>query len=217
MITLKYEARDPQVSPKALRQASRVPVVLYGRVHKSETGSVAELDFERAFAQAGESQIISLEANGETHEALVHDVQFDAVTDRPVHVDFYVVEKGRKVQVHVPLTWVGVAPAEKELHGNVVKIMLEVEVEALPKDLPSHLDADLAMLKDFNSQIHAKDIVLPAGVTLVTEPEEVVALAEAAVEEDLSVPVEGPDLTKIAVEEKGKKEEEGAEGDAEAK
>ena len=211
MISLKYEARTGKAA--SLRKGKRVPVVLYGRVHKAEQGSIAELDFERAFSQAGESQIVSLEGPNGTEEALFHEVQFDAVTERPIHVDFYVVEKGRKVQVHVPITFIGIAAAEAELHGNIVKIMHEVEVEALPKDLPQHLDADLALLVDFQSQIHASDLKLPAGVELITAPEDVVATAEMAVEEDLSVPVTGPDLAAIEVsDEKGKEAVEAAEG-----
>jgi large subunit ribosomal protein L25 len=214
MVKLSYEARDPKASLSALRKEGKVPVVLYGRKHEAEMGQIDTKAFGKVFAQVGESQIISLTGPSGEHEVLVHELQLDPVRDFPVHVDFLVIEKGRKVEVSVPLSFIGVAPAEKELHGNVVKIMHEVEIEAMPKDLPSHLDVDLALLVTMESQIHAKDIVLPAGVALKTDPDEVIALAEMAVEEDLSAPVEGPDLAKIAVEEKGKKEEEGAEAAA---
>lgn len=210
MVKLSYEARDPKASLSVLRKEGKVPVVLYGRKHEAEVGQIDLKAFGKVFAQVGESQIISLTGPSGEHEVLVHELQLDPVRDFPVHVDFLVIEKGRKVEVSVPLSFIGVAPAEKDLHGNIVKIMHELEIEAMPKDLPSHLDVDLALLVTMESQIHAKDIALPAGVTLKTDPDEVVALAEMAVEEDLSVPVEGPDLAKIAVEEKGKKEEEAA-------
>ncbi len=210
MVKLSYETRDPKVSLSALRKGGKVPVVLYGRKHEAEMGQVELKAFCKVFGKVGESQIVSLEGPTATHEVLVHELQLDPVRDFPVHVDFLVIEKGRKVEVAVPLNFVGVAPAEKDLHGNIIKTMHEVEIEAMPKDLPAHLDVDLSILVDFNSQIHARDIALPSGVVLKTDPDEVVATAEEAVEEDLSVPVEGPDLAAIAVEEKGKKEEEGA-------
>lgn len=210
MVKLSYETRDAKASLADLRAAGKVPVVLYGRKHESEMGTVDAKAFGKVYAQVGESQIVSLEGPSGEHEVLVHELQLDPVRDTPVHVDFLVIEKGRKVEVSVPLNFIGVAPAEKELHGNVVKIMHEIEIEAMPKDLPSHLDVDLGLLVNFESQIHARDIQLPSGVSLKTDPDEVVATAEEAVEEDLSAPVEGPDLGKIEVEEKGKKEEEGA-------
>jgi large subunit ribosomal protein L25 len=215
MVKLSYETRDAKASLAALRKEGKVPVVLYGRKHESELGAVDAKAFGKVFAQVGESQIVSLEGPSGEHEVLVHELQLDPVRDTAVHIDFLVIEKGRKVEVSVPLNFIGVAPAEKELHGNVVKIMHEVEIEAMPKDLPSHLDVDLSLLVDFSSQIHASDIALPSGVELKTSPDEVVATAEEAIEEDLSTPVEGPDLANIEVEEKGKKEEEGAEGAAE--
>jgi large subunit ribosomal protein L25 len=214
MVKLSYETRDAKASLRELRMAGRVPVVLYGRKHASELGSVDAKAFGKVFAQVGESQVISLEGKDGEHEVLVHELQLDPVRDTPVHIDLLVIEKGRKVEVSVPLNFVGVAPAEKELHGNIVKIMHEVEIEAMPKDLPSHLDVDLSLLVNFESQIHAKDIALPSGVELKTSPDEVVATAEMAVEEDLSAPVEGPDLANIEVEAKGKEAEEGAEGAA---
>jgi large subunit ribosomal protein L25 len=216
MVKLAYETRDAKASLADLRKAGKVPVVLYGRKHESEMGAVDAKAFGKVYAQVGESQIVSLEGPSGEHEALVHELQLDPVRDTAVHVDFLVIEKGRKVEVSVPLSFVGVAPAERDLHGNIVKVMHEVEIEAMPKDLPSHLDVDLSALVDFDSQIHVRDIALPEGVTLKTDGDEVVATAEEAVEEDLSAPVEGPDLAGIEVEEKGKKDEEGAAAPAEA-
>ena len=210
MVKLSYETRDAKASLADLRKAGKVPVVLYGRKHESELGAIDAKAFGKVYAQVGDYQVVSLEGPTGEHEAHVHELQLDPVRDTAVHVDLLVIEKGRKVEVSVPLNFVGVAPTEKELKGNVVKIMHEVEIEAMPKDLPSHLDVDLSLLVNFESQIHAKDIQLPAGVSLKTDPDEVIATAEMAVEEDLSAPVEGPDLSNIEVEEKGKKEEEGA-------
>jgi large subunit ribosomal protein L25 len=145
------------------------------------------------------------------HETLIQDVQFDPVSERPIHADFYVVEKGKKVNVNIPLSFIGVSPAEKTLGGVLIKVMHELEIEAMPKDLPHELEVDISSLTDFDSQIHAKDIKLPNGVELLTEPEEVVALVQAAKEEDLTSAPESVDMSSVEVEQKGKTEEESAE------
>ena len=166
--------------------------------------------------KAGESSVITLTGAGEDVEALVHDIDFDPVTDIPRHADFYVFEKGHKIQVNIPIEFVGVAPAVKDLGGTLMKVLRELKVEAMPKDLPHEIKVDVSSLATFEHQILAKDIVLASGVSLVENPEEVVALVAEAKEvvEEETAPV---DLSAIEVEKKGKKEEEGAEAPAEEK
>jgi large subunit ribosomal protein L25 len=99
----------------------------------------------------------------------------------------------------------------KELGANLVKVMYEIEIEAEAMHLPHEIEVDISVLKGIDQSIAAKDIALPAGVTLVTKPEEVVALIAEHKEEE-EVPVEGPDMEAIGIsEERGKKEEEGGE------
>ena len=146
---------------------------------------------------------------GELLPTLIHEVNLDPLTSKPRHVDFYAVTKGEKVEVAIPLEFVGVSPAV-EAGANLVKVMHEVEVEADPMNLPHDIPVDLSVLKAINDRIHARDLVLPAGVELVGEPEEVVALVQEVVEEKVE---EAPaDISAIEVEKKGKEEapEEGA-------
>jgi large subunit ribosomal protein L25 len=105
-----------------------------------------------------------------------------------------------------PLVFEGVAPAIKELAGTLTKVLHEVEIEAKPADLPHELTVSIDSLVDFDAKVVAKDIKLPAGVTLITDPEEVVALVSEVKEEVEAAPV---DLSAIEISvEKGKKEEE---------
>ena len=93
-----------------------------------------------------------------------------------------------------------------------MKVLHQIEVEADPMSLPQHLSVDLSVLAQVNDQIHVRDVVLPAGVTLVTSADDVVALAQEVVaEEEAATPV---DISSIEIEKKGK--EEAAEGEAEA-
>lgn len=213
MIELKAEIRDKAEDNKKLRTDGYVPAVFYGAKEESTSVKITETDFSNVYDKAGESTIINLNDGTTEHEALIHDVQFDAVSGRPVHVDFYVIEKGKKVTVDVPINFVGVSPAEKTLGGVLVKVVHEVEIEALPKDLPSELEADISTLVDFESQLKASDIKLPEGVELQVALDEVIALVQEPKEEEEPEDTE-PDLDSIEVEEKGKKDEEAEGGDA---
>ncbi len=136
------------------------------------------------------------------------------VTGKPIHADFYVFEKGKKIKVDVPLEFVGTAPAIKELGGTLIKVLHTVEIEALPKDLPHGIEVDIASLVNFDSVITAKDIVLPAGVELAISDEDIVASVSEPKEEveEVSAPI---DLSTIEVAKKGKEAKEGAGEEAE--
>jgi len=205
-IALKAAKRAIEEKLHKIRQDGNIPAVFYGPKEASTPITLSEVEFVKAWRKAGESSIIALEADGETHDALIQEVDVDPVTGKVRHADFYIVEKGKKVQVNVPLVFEGVAPAIKELAGTLTKVLHEVEIEAKPADLPHELTVSIDSLVDFDAKVLAKDIKLPAGVTLITDPEEVVALVSEVKEEVESAPV---DLSAIGISvEKGKKEEE---------
>ncbi len=212
MITLKAQLRDQSVSPEAIRKAGQMPAVFYGKKEPSTSISLNMVDFLKVWKQAGESSVVVLETPEGEKESLIHDIDFDPVKGTPRHADFYVFEKGHKVEVEVPLEFDGVSLAVKDLGGTLVKVIHALKIEAMPKDLPHDLKIDVTPLVDFHSHVLAKDIVLPAGVTLLENPEEVVALvAEPRQEKEEEVaPI---DLEAIEVEKKGKDEvvEDGAE------
>lgn len=206
MLKLKAVKRDVAEKPEEIRESGAIPAVFYGPKESSQAITVKALEFDKVFKEAGESTVVVLEVDGTEHETLIHDVAYHPVRGTVSHVDFYVIEKGKKVQVNVELTFEGVSPAEKTLGGTLVKVMHEVEIEAMPKDLPHEIVVSVESLVDFDSKITAGDIVMPAGVTLLTDPEEVVALVQEAREEsdEPSAPI---DISSIEVEKKGKKEE----------
>ncbi len=205
-ISLKATKRDLAVKLHNIRKEGNIPAVFYGPKEASTPITLSEVEFVKVWRKAGESSIIALEAEGETHDALIHEVDVDPVTSKVRHADFYIVEKGKKVQVHVPIVFEGTAPAVKELGGTLTKVLHEVEIEAKPADLPHELVVSVDSLVDYEARVIAKDIKLPSGVTLITDPEEVVALVSEVKEEVEAAPV---DLSAIEISvEKGKKEEE---------
>lgn len=201
--------RDVKVNPKMIRRAGRIPAVFYGNKKESTAISVDAPAFKKVYDDAGESTIISLKTPSGTLDALIHDVALDPVIGNPIHIDFYVVAKDQKLQVDVPLEFIGVAPAEK-LGGVVMRTMHELRIEALATKLPSHITVDLSKLVDMESSITVADLDLGEGVkVLVPLTETVAGVTEPQKEEEIvATPV---DLSQIEVEKKGKKEEEGAE------
>lgn len=203
---LEVTKRDQRSKPKALRRAGLIPAVFYGRQHVSTPIAVSRRHFEKVWRLAGENTPLLIKGDFGSIDALIHQVDFDPVTEAVRHVDFYAFEKGQKVKVKVPIFYEGVSPAVKELGGTLVKVMHDIEVEAEPRDLPRGVVADISKLVDFDSQILAKDAVLPAGVALVTSAEEVLALVVPQKEEE--VVTAGPvDLSAIEISEKRGKEE----------
>lgn len=210
-ITLKVEKRDIKTDVDALRQAGRIPAVFYGKKEASTPISIASVDFVKAYKAAGESTVVILQGEGIDVESLIHDMDLHPVTGKPLHADFYVFEKGKKIKVGVPLDFVGVAPAVKELGGSLIKVLYDIEIEAFPKDLPHKILVDISTLLDFKSVIAAKDIKLPEGVALAVNPDDIIcSVAEPKEEvEEVAAPI---DLTTIEVAKKGKEAKEGAEG-----
>ena len=209
MITLNAEARDMKVKPESLREMGKMPAVFYGPKEKSTSITVSMVEFIKTYKKAGESSVIILKEGNTEHEALIHDIDVHPVTGAPRHADFYVIEKGKKVKVNIPLVFEGVSPAVKDKGAILVKVARELEIEAGARDLPHELKVDISSLVEFSSTITAKDIKLPAGVTLVSGAEEIIAsVAEAKEELEESKPV---DMSAIEVTKKGKEAKEGAE------
>ncbi len=217
MFALKAEKRAAvgTAAVKSLRKAGKLPAVLYGAKEEATSIALSKRDFDKVFRDAGETSVISISGLGEEKEALIYDVDTDPVTGVVRHVDFYAVEKGKKIEIEVPLEFVGVSAAMKDLGGGLVKVLHAIEIEIEPRNIPHSIAVDISPLVDFSSQIFAKDVVLPAGATLVTKPDEVVALVAEAKEEVEEVPA-AIDLSSIEVEKKGK-EEDAEEGATEAK
>ncbi len=215
VVTLAVEKRDPNgASAHAVRREGNVPGVVYGPHKEATPISINGRVFEKVFRTAGESSIVSLTGLGEAVPTLIHEVDLDPLTSVPRHVDFYAVTKGEKVEIKIPLTFVGESPAVKA-GANLVKVFHEIEIKADPMNLPHEIEVDLTKLAVIGDQIHAKDLPIPADVELMTGADEVIALLQEVVEEKIEE-VAPADLSSIEVEKKGKEEAEGASAEGEA-
>jgi large subunit ribosomal protein L25 len=190
-----------------LRAKGSMPAVVYGPKQESLSITLNLREFEKVYKDAGESSVVSIMLDGAIIPTLIHEVDHDPVTSVPRHADFYAIVKGQKVKVKIPLEFTGESEAVKA-GANLIKTMHEIEVEADPMNLPHELPVDISKLAAVGDQILAQDIMLPSGVLLAENPEEVVAIAAEAKEEVVEeVPV-AVDMTQIGDSvERGKKED----------
>jgi large subunit ribosomal protein L25 len=157
------------------RKAGQIPAVIYGHGVKSEPLYVGAKDFSKVFGEAGESTLITLEIDNKKRNVLIHDVARDPLSEQFLHVDFYQVKMDEKLKAKVPLNFIGESNAVKAEAGVLVKNLQEVEVEALPKDLPHHLDVDIGALQTFEDHVFVKDLNVSDSVKILAEADEIVA------------------------------------------
>lgn len=191
---------------KALRKSGFLPAVLYGEAVQTQSLAVSRLDFEKAYRQAGESTLLALVLEGKTHSVLIHDVAYDPLRGNPIHADFYAVRMDRVIRTAVPLQFIGDAPAVKNEEGVLVKVLYELEVEALPQNLPHELIVDIRALNAIGAKLFVKDIVLPEGVKIMVDQEDILALIEAPRAETEVVAEETP-VIEVKTEREIKQEE----------
>ena len=208
MITLKANKRDikdKKMSVSKIRENGNIPAVVYGPKFANTNIALNYQEFVRTYNKHGETTLISLDIDGQVVPVLVHDLDLHPVSNKVNHIDFYAVEAGKKVDANVPIEFVGESAAIKA-GAQLVKVLHEIEVEALPENLPRFIEADLSIIETVEHAIHIKDLKFPEGVECKLDGDEVVASAVEYKEEVEQAPI---DLTKIEVEKKGKVEEEG--------
>ena len=214
MNTLSAEPRS--ITGKAAQELlaqDLMPAVVYGPKQDSTPITISLSGFKRLLRESGESGVVDLTGLGSPMQVLVHEVDRDPVTSQPRHADFYAIEKGAKVEVAIPLSFINESPAVKG-GASLVKVMHELEIEADPSKLPQEIEVDISVLENIGDQIHVKDIKLPAGVVSKADDEDVIVLVQEVVEETEEAPA--LDMSAIEVEQKGKGEEGAAETEPEA-
>jgi len=197
---------------RALRDAGFVPAELYGRDFENMHLSISEKDFNKIFKEAGESAIVNLSIGAEKIPVLIHDALTDPLTGRIFHIDFYRVRMDEKTEVPVEIEFVGEAQAVKEKKGILIKAIQEVEVRALPADLPHSIEIDVSGLAEIGDSIHVKDIKPMKGVEILAEPEAVIATITPIVEEVVEEKPMSVEDVKVEGEEKKTEEAESGEG-----
>lgn len=171
---------------KNLRKQGIIPAHVFGNKVKTISIQVNGADFLSVYEKVGETGIIDLTINGLSSDAsaksggkkpvLVRNIQTHPVTDDTLHIDFYQVNLTEKVKVNVPLEIIGEAPAVEKKIGLLLTPISEVEVEALPGDLPDNVEIDVSKLGNIGDEIKVKDVnVDRSKIQIITDEEQIVA------------------------------------------
>lgn len=205
MLELKIQKRDILGKKvRTLRNDGLIPAELYGNRKENSHVMVDEREFIKIYKEAGESLVITLDLNGEKVPALIYGADFDPLGQKYLHIDFYAVKMDEKIITEVPVEFIGESPAVKG-GGVLVKSMQEIEVEALPADLPKSVEADLSVLNQIHDVISVKDLKLSDKIKILSDAEAVIAtVVEVAKEEE--APVMSVEDVKVEGEEKKKEE-----------
>lgn len=214
MIELKAQPRTLLGSKvKTLRKKGYLPGVVYGEGVESQPIAASFIDFERVLKQAGVSTLVALDVGGKKYNVLIHDIAYHPLKGSPIHADFYAVRMDKVINATVPLEFIGESSAVKSDGGVLVKVMHEIEVEALPQDLPHELRVDLGLLLAFESKILVKDISFPKGVKTTADADEIIALVEAPRSVEEETPVVAT-VAEVKTEQEAKREAKSAKEEA---
>jgi len=155
----------------SLRKQGITPANIYGKNIKSAAVQVNVKDFIQVFKQAGETGLVELQLEDKKLPVLIHNIQVDPITEEPLHVDFYQVNLKEKVNAAVKLDIIGESVAVKDKIGVLLNLLSELEVEALPGDLPEKINVDVSILKAVGETIKVKDLKLSDKVKIITDGE----------------------------------------------
>jgi large subunit ribosomal protein L25 len=208
---------------KQLRKEGWVPGVMYGHGFESVALQFEERNLTRLLSRVGGSQLIQIDVEGakESEMALVRDVQRDPIRGSVLHVDFYRVQMTERLTAEIPLVLEGESPIIGRHEGILLQGLSTVEVECLPGDLVDAIAVDLADLLEIDDSIHVRDLAIPSGIDVLTDPDElIVRVAPLAEEEVIEEIVEeellpGEEVEVIAEGEEGEEEEAAGEGEEE--
>ena len=198
---------------KALRRSGITPIHVYGQGGPSLSLQSDTYDLVHALGVVGQTSPLTVQAGGDEHFVMVQHVQRHPVSERLLHVDLLRVSRTQRIHASVPLHFEGEATGARASNAMLSEDLHEIEVEALPTDIPHSIAVDLSALSEPHSVIHAGDLQLPANITMVTDPNAYVARiisrevapeeeeAEAATEGEAEAPASGEESTASTEEE----------------
>lgn len=184
---IKAETRKPgsRNANQRLRRGGMIPAVIYGHGEEPETVAVSLHDMALALQHL--AHVVNLQINGQEHQYLIKDVQYDHLQKTPIHVDLMRVDPNERVQVKVPIILRG-TPKGVQAGGALTQMLTELNVECRLLNIPTELRVRIDHL-EINGTLHVKEIELSADVTSLHEPEDVVVVVQpprtmAAAEEE---------------------------------
>ncbi|MGB9911658.1 MAG: 50S ribosomal protein L25 [Microgenomates group bacterium] len=175
---------------KKLRKEGILPANIFGAKIKSLAVQLPLKEFMDVYKKVGETGIVELKVEGEkeVRPVLIHNLHFDPITDLPLHVDFRQVSLKEKITTNIPVEVVGESPAVAQKIGILVQILNEIEVEALPGELPEKFIVDASQLKEVDQAITVADLKIPEGIKILTSPQQILVKIEPPAKEEVTAP-----------------------------
>ena len=185
---------------RKLRQAGSFPAIIYGHGREPQSLSLNTRDFERLLGTISvSSTVIELTVEGKTARTLIREIQRHPFKRSIIHVDFQELVAGEKMNVSIPLRFVGTADGVRNSGGILEETMHQVHLRLDPANIPDHIDVDVTPLTVGHS-FHIRDLKLPEGVTVLDEPGATVCVVSAPKTEAAATPAEGAEATPGAPE-----------------
>jgi len=185
-ITLKAKSRKlVGRKVKLLRKEGILPANIYGKKIKSESIQISLKEFLDVYKKVGDTGILYINER----PVLVANIQKNPVSDMLLHIDFHQVDLKEKVEAKVPVELIGESPAEKQAIGTVVQYLNEIEVEALPTDLPEKFQIDISKLSEVDQMVHVKDLPFDKSkIEVKTDLDEILVKVEPPQKEEVVAP-----------------------------
>ena len=206
MLTLKADPRtEKKKRTTAVRMAGFLPGVVYGPKTINEPVSVALKEFEKIYKSAGESTLVELSVGTKKVPVLIYDIARDPVTSKLIHADFYAVDLKKSIRAKVPVIFTGESLAIKE-GAILLKVMKEIEVEALPENLPHEITISISSLAAIGDRFIVSSLTVPKGVKIKADQDDIIAIIEAPrAEEELVAPAPAEGVVEVKTEQEIKR------------
>lgn len=180
MYQIELEASKREILGKKVRFLRRkgiTPVNLFGHGIESRALQCDTGKLKQVLTEAGETVLINLKVGREktARPVVIRDVQVNSLKGVLLHVDFYQVKMGEEIKVEVPISLVGKAPALEVMRNTLLQEMDTLTVECLPSRIPASIELDISSLTKSEQVLRVKDIELEEGITVINDPEQVVA------------------------------------------
>ena len=202
---------------KHLRREGILPANMFGKGIKSLTIQIPLKDFQTVYSKVHETGLVDLTVDGQTHPVLIQNVHVQPMTNVPLHADLFKVNLKEKVKASIPIVSVGEPKAITDKLGVLLQTLSEVEVEALPADLPEHIEINIEHLTNIDDSITVGDVKAPTGVEILAEPTEMIFRIGELVSEEAEELAAEEEIAAEAASEEGAAEGEAktGEGDTE--
>ena len=189
MAVLPTQARPADVSPRNLRREDKVPCVVYGNEVKNTSLCCNYNQLLKVYIKAGESTLVELDMEGKKVPVLIHTIDFEPVSGRISHVDFYAVNMKKEIEARVPVRLTGISPAVRDEGGVIITAYDHLTVRCLPADLPHDIEVPLGVLVKFDDSILVSQIIVPKGVTVKEAADTLIVTVQEPRKEEVIVPV----------------------------